>query len=204
MMGFENPVSDNKINPSLLQGESPFRNQLLIAMPSLHSDSFIKSVVYICAHNPSGAMGIIINQKMPEVRFGDLLTQLQLPRPELKVDPVVHFGGPVETGRGFVLHSTDFIREDTVKVNHNIGVTGTIDILRAIATGTGPCKSIFALGYAGWGPGQLDNEMKANAWLVVPPDDELVFSPDLSGKWEKAMMKMGVTPAALSTEMGRA
>jgi putative transcriptional regulator len=193
---------DNKLDPALLTGDSPFRHRLIVAMPSLKADVFIKSVVYVCAHSPAGAMGIVINQSMPEVKFKDLLAQLQLPHSELRVDPVVHFGGPVETGRGFVLHSTDFMREDTVRVDENICITGTVEILRAIAEGTGPHKSIFALGYAGWGPGQLEAEMQANSWLVVPADEDLIFSADLSGKWERAMMKLGITPAALSSELG--
>ena len=193
---------DNKIDPALLTGESPYRHRLLVAMPGLQGDAFSRSVVYICAHSEAGAMGIVINQSMPEVKFKDLLAQMKLPHSELRVDPVVHFGGPVETGRGFVLHSTDFMREDTVRVDENICITGTIEILRAIAEGAGPNKSIFALGYAGWGPGQLDAEMQANSWLVVPADEELIFSADLPNKWERAMMKLGVNPAALSHELG--
>ena len=149
-------------------------------------------------------MGIVINQRFPEVVFKDLLEQLHLPHSELLMDPVVHFGGPVETGRGFVLHSTDFLQEDTVKVNDNIGITGSVDILRAIAKGEGPHKSIFALGYAGWGPGQLEAEMHTNSWLTIPADDELIFGTDLTDKWEKSMLKIGINPFALSSEIGHA
>ncbi len=118
----------------------------------------------------------------------------------------IHFGGTcVESGRGFVLHSTDFMREDTIRISSHIGITGTVDILRAISEGSGPSKSIFALGYAGWGPGQLDAEIQANSWLTVPADDELLFSGGLSAKWESEMLKIGVTPAApLSFEAGHA
>jgi putative transcriptional regulator len=158
----------------------------------------------VCTHSPAGAMGIIINQAAQEVTFKDLLTQLHLPHDGIKVDPVIHCGGPVEAGRGFVLHSTDFIREDTIRLGNNIGITGTVDILRAISEGNGPSKSIFALGYAGWGPGQLDAEIQANSWLTVPADDDLLFSDGLSAKWERAMLKIGVTPAALSFEAGHA
>lgn len=198
------------IAENMLQGvglsldESPFTNQLLIAMPSMHGGQFNKSVVYICAHSAAGAMGIVVNQKLHEVQFKDLLDQLNLPHSEVQVNPVVHFGGPVETGRGFVLHSTDFIREDTVKINAHIGMTGTIDILRAIAEGRGPDKSIFALGYAGWGAGQLEAEIQANTWLTVPADDDLIFNTDLSRKWERALLKLGINPAALSVESGHA
>jgi putative transcriptional regulator len=203
-MGMKYTTDTHKLNPTLLTGESPFKDQLLIAMPGLQTDGFYRSVIYLCAHSPAGAMGIVINQKLPEINFKDLLVQLSLPHSEVRMDPVVHFGGPVESGRGFVLHSTDFVREDTVCINNNIGITGTVDILRAISEGAGPQRSIFALGYAGWGPGQLDAEMQANNWLTVPADDELIFNTDLSCKWEKALLKMGITPAALSFEAGRA
>jgi putative transcriptional regulator len=203
-MSKKQKTASGSAESALLSGESPFRDQLLVAMPGLQGDAFAKSVVYLCAHSPAGAMGIVINQKMPEVRFNDLLAQLNLPRSELRLEPVVHFGGPVETGRGFVLHSTDFMRADTVRINDDIGVTGTVEILRAISEGHGPRRNIFALGYAGWGPGQLDAEMQANAWLTVPADPDLVFDEDLSGKWEKAMHKVGATPATLSFEAGHA
>jgi putative transcriptional regulator len=203
-MGIRHVTPENKMNPALLGEGSPFRDQLLVAMPSLRADAFSRSVVYICAHSPAGAMGIVINQKLPEVQFRDLLGQLNLPHSELKVEPVVHFGGPVESGRGFVLHSTDFKQKDTLCINHHIGITGSVDILRAISEGHGPRRSIFALGYAGWGPGQLEAEIQANSWLTLPADDDIIFAADLSGKWEKALLKMGITPAALSFEVGHA
>jgi putative transcriptional regulator len=184
--------------------DSPLRDNLLVAMPTLRGDTFAKSVIYLCTHTPAGAMGIVINQVAPEVKFKDLLAQLHLPHDEIRVDPIVHFGGPVESGRGFVLHSTDFMREDTIRISPRVGITGTVDILRAISEGHGPSKSIFALGYAGWGPGQLDAEIQANSWLTVPADDDLLFSGGLSAKWEKALLKIGVTPAALSFEAGHA
>jgi len=194
----------SKSTPALLSDDSPFRDCLLVAMPAMQTDSFARSVIYLCAHSKAGAMGIVINQRVPEIVFKDLLEQLNLPHSELRIDPVIHFGGPVETGRGFVLHSTDFLQEDTVKVNDNIGITGSIDILRAIARGEGPHKSIFALGYAGWGPGQLDAEMHTNSWLTIPADDDLIFGTDLTGKWEKAILKIGINPFALSSEIGHA
>lgn len=196
----------NATVPTFIGGDSPLRDNLLVAMPNLRGDTFAKSVVYICTHSPAGAMGIVINQAVPEVTFRDLLAQLHLPLPrdEIKIDPVIHFGGPVEQGRGFVLHSTDFLREDTVRINERIGITGTVDILRAMSEGLGPHKSLFALGYAGWGPGQLDAEIYANNWLTVPPDDELIFGGGLSSKWERALQKLGVTPATLSFEAGHA
>jgi putative transcriptional regulator len=192
-------------NPAGVSGDdSSFRNMLLVAMPTQHGGAFSKSVVYLCAHGGEGAMGLVINRPLEGVAFDELLSQLELPQSQLGVQPVVHFGGPVEVGRGFVLHSNDFMREDTIRVEGGICITGTIDILRAMAEGTGPSKSIFALGYAGWGPGQLEAEMQANSWLIVPADDELVFSADIGNKWEKALNRLGIDPLSLSLDGGRA
>ncbi len=190
-------------NPASLKDDSPFRNQLLIAMPALQDGPFTKSVIYVCAHSSAGSMGIVINQKLQDVGFSELMEQLQLPQP-LIVEPVVHYGGPVEASRGFVLHSDDFIHADTVRINKNICITGTVDILKALAEGKGPHKSIFALGYAGWGPGQLEAEMQSNSWLTVPADDDILFSADLGCKWEKALFRLGINQQALSLETGRA
>jgi putative transcriptional regulator len=184
--------------------EGQFSQKLLIASP-LQDGSFTRSVVYVCAHSEAGAMGIVINQRIPDVMFGDLLEQLNLPQPErIVAEPVVHYGGPVETGRGFVLHTTDFMRGDSVRINDSLCVTGTVDILKAIAEGRGPTRSLFALGYAGWGPGQLESEIMTSSWLVASADDELIFAPDLSRKWERALGRMGINPAALSLQTGRA
>lgn len=203
-MAVKKSMDSTRIDPDLLKGDSPFRNRLLIAMPSMSEGFFSRSVIYICAHSAAGAMGIVINQKLPDVQFHDLLSQLHLPKSQLIVQPIVHFGGPVESGRGFVLHSTDFMREDTVRINDNMCITGTIDILRAIAEGKGPNRSIFALGYAGWSAGQLEAEVQANSWLTAPADDELIFNTDLSKKWDRAMGLLGVNPVLLSPEVGHA
>lgn len=197
-------LDSGHIDPNLLKGESPFRNQLLIAMPGQADGFFYKSVVYVCAHSEAGAMGIVINQRLQDVAFKELLSQLKLPKSQLMIEPIVHCGGPVETGRGFVLHSTDFMREDTLRIADTMCITGTIDILRAIAEGKGPVRSIFALGYAGWGPGQLEAEMQANAWLTASADDELIFATDLSRKWDKALALLGIDPVLLSAESGHA
>ena len=203
-MTMKTKITLNKEKSTLLSEDSPFRNCLLVATPSMQTDAFTRSVIYLCAHSEVGAMGIVINQRFPSIIFKDLLEQLNLPCSKLCIDPVIHFGGPVETGRGFVLHSTDFLQEDTVRVNDHIGITGSIDILCAIAKGKGPHNSIFALGYAGWGPGQLDAEMHTNNWLTIPADDDLIFGTDLTGKWEKSMLKIGINPFALSSEIGHA
>lgn len=192
------------IDPNLLSGDSPFRNSLLIAMPNMQDGLFTRSVIYMCAHSEAGAMGIVVNQRLPDVGFGELLSQLKLPQSQLLVEPVVHFGGPVETGRGFVLHSTDFMREDTVRINDEMCITGTIDILQAIAEGTGPAQSIFALGYAGWSAGQLEAEIQTNSWLTAPADNEIIFGTDLNRKWEKSLSRLGIEPLTLSADAGHA
>ena len=178
--------------------------QLLIAMPSMEDPRFTRSVIYVCAHTSDGAMGLVINRLFGAVSFGDLLQQLGIETQIDTSDMHVHFGGPVESGRGFVLHSTDFVREGTMKVDEQLALTGTLDILRAIAERRGPSRSLFALGYAGWGPGQLDAEMQANGWLHVPAAPELVFDPDLNSKWERALAVMGIKPFMLSGEAGHA
>lgn len=197
-------MESTHIDPNLLKGDSPFRNNLLVAMPSMSDGFFSRSVIYVCAHSSAGAMGIVINQRLPDVQFHDLLSQLHLPKSQLVVEPIVHFGGPVETGRGFVLHSTDFMREDTVRINDSMCITGTIDILRAIAEGKGPNRSIFALGYAGWGAGQLEKEMQENSWITAPADDEIIFNTDLPKKWDRALERLGINPLLLSPEIGHA
>jgi putative transcriptional regulator len=193
----------NPVAPLLSAHKEPsLQNHVLIAMPQLSDGFFNRSVIYVCAHSHEGAMGIVINQRMPDIEFSELLDQLHLP--QSAAAPVVHFGGPVETGRGFVLHSTDFQRDDTVRLTEGLSLTGTIDILRAISEGRGPRQSIFALGYAGWGPGQLEAELQANSWLAVPADDDLIFSPDLPHKWDLALARLGVSPLMLSIHGGTA
>ena len=203
-MATKKSMDSTHIDPNLLKGDSPFRNNLLIAMPSMNEGFFTRSVIYVCAHSAAGAMGIVINQRLPDVQFYDLLTQLHLPKSQLVVEPIVHFGGPVETGRGFVLHSTDFMREDTVRINDSMCITGTIDILRAIAEGKGPNRSIFALGYAGWSAGQLEQEMQQNSWITAPADEEIIFNTDLTKKWERALGRLGINPLLLSPDVGHA
>jgi putative transcriptional regulator len=192
------------INPELLGGEGSLRNMLLIAMPGMETGVFNKSVVYICAHNSSGAMGLIINQRLPDIEFADLLSQLHLPVKNGLSVPVVHLGGPVETGRGFVLHSQEYVRQDTVRISDTLSMTGTVDILRSIAEGNGPRRSIFALGYAGWAAGQLEAEIQSNAWLTVPADDDLLFSSDLSRKWSMSLERLGINPLLLPNISGSA
>ena len=149
-------------------------------------------------------MGLVINRLAGAVTFPDLLQQLKIEAPSIEKAIRIHFGGPVETGRGFVLHSDDYRHESTLDVSEQVGLTATIDILQDIAHGRGPRRSLLALGYAGWGPGQLDHEIQANGWLNVTPDEDLVFDDDLDGKWDRAIGKLGVDPSLLSGDAGHA
>jgi putative transcriptional regulator len=177
---------------------------LLVAMPSMQDPRFARTVIYMCAHSAEGAMGLVVNQVLESLSFPDLLEQLGIETAGMDEGIRIHFGGPVESGRGFVLHSADYVQEATLVVAGDIALTATVDILRAIARGSGPSRSLLALGYAGWGPGQLDSEIKANGWLHVAPDDDLVFGPELDSKWERAIAKLGIDPSMLSGEAGNA
>lgn len=178
--------------------------QLLIAMPQMPDPRFEKSVIFICAHNADGAMGLVVNKLFDGIDFTHLLHQLDIdiskPARELRV----HFGGPVESGRGFVLHSPDYNQEGSMQVNDQVVLTATVDILRAVADGRGPQHALLALGYAGWGPGQLDQEMQQNGWLHAPTDDAILFDPDQNHKWERALAKLGISLSMLSGDIGHA
>jgi putative transcriptional regulator len=179
--------------------------KLLVAMPGMGDPRFEKSVILICAHSPEGAMGLIINRPSPDLSFQGLLDQLSIPRAPEGRDILVHFGGPVERGRGFVLHSRDYAGGPaTMKVSGSFGMTATLDILEALAKGGGPERAILALGYSGWGPGQLEAEIKANGWLIGDAPEELVFSPDNARKWVGALRQMGIDPLMLSATSVRA
>ncbi len=177
--------------------------QLLVAMPQMDDPRFARSVVFMCAHNADGAMGIVINKVVEEPSLTELLKQLGIENNGFS-DGRVHFGGPVETGRGFVLHSTDYAESATLVVEGGFSLTATMDVLRAIGKGEGPSKSLLALGYAGWGPGQLDAEIQANGWLQVAADHDLIFDAGHDDKWKRAIGKLGVDPFALSGDAGHA
>lgn len=149
-------------------------------------------------------MGLVINRLFGSISFADLLEQLDIQPTKMISGYRVHFGGPVESGRGLVLHTTDFIREGSMMIDDDVALTATIDILRAIAEGRGPRRSLLALGYAGWGPGQLDAEIQANGWLTVDADESLLFDRDLDIKWERSIAKIGVSLSMLSGEAGHA
>lgn len=185
--------------------------QLLIAMPGMSDPRFDRSVIYMCAHSEQGAMGIIINKTTPMMSFGELLAQLDLtgdepldPPPELMQMPVL-FGGPVEQGRGFVLHTSDYFTADSsLPVADNIALTATVDILRAMAKGEGPQHAVLALGYSGWAPGQLENEIQHNGWLTCQADEELVFGLDFDDRYLAALRRLKIDPAMLSSDSGHA
>lgn len=178
--------------------------QLLIAMPQMRDPRFARTVVYLCAHTAEGAMGIVINRLFDGLSFPELLEQLDIPTTPECDQIRVHFGGPVEGGRGFVLHSDDYLHETSMVVSQGVALTATVDVLKAMAEGGGPRKRLLALGYAGWSAGQLDGEIRDNAWLNVPADETLLFGNDLDGKWGAAIHKMGIDFAALSGEAGHA
>ncbi|HUY68349.1 MAG TPA: YqgE/AlgH family protein [Alphaproteobacteria bacterium] len=178
--------------------------QLLVAMPTMGDPRFARTVVYICSHGPGGAMGLVVNRLYGEVNFKILLQQLNLKAGADTPEVPVHFGGPVETGRGFVLHSTDYLREGTMRVDDNVALSATVEILQAIASGEGPERVMMALGYTGWGAGQLDAEMQANGWLTAPADDAILFDDEIETKWERALGKIGISPSMLSVEAGHA
>jgi putative transcriptional regulator len=199
---------------SLESGRRPgyLDGQILVAMPTIRDERFARTVIYVCAHSDEGAMGIVVNQPAQNIKFSDLLVQLEVvPSDNLieippQADTVrVLKGGPVETGRGFVLHSADFIIENsTLPIDDGICLTATLDILKAIARGNGPENAVLALGYAGWSPGQLESEIHANGWLNCDADADLIFGLDADAKYLLALQKMGVDPAKLSSDAGHA
>ena len=185
--------------------EGYLAGQLLIAMPSMQDPRFARSVICLCAHSADGAMGIILNKPLENLSFDDLLKQLDVaPLPPAR-RIALHAGGPVEGGRGFVLHTGDWSSDGSLQVVPDLALTASVDILKAIATGGGPRRGLLALGYAGWGPGQLEEEIQRNAWLSVGPDEALLFEPeDNESKWRRALAKLRVDPLLLVSAVGRA
>jgi len=185
-------------------GPSNLAGQLLVAMPGIGDPRFDRSVIYLCGHSEDGAMGLIVNKPIDDITFPELLQQLGIDgEPDRQIR--VLFGGPVETGRGFVLHSTDYnVSGSTLQVSDDVGLTATLEILEQIAHGDGPARSLLALGYAGWAPGQLEEEIKSNGWLHCTPSAELLFGASDETKWERALAELGIDPAQLSGDAGRA
>jgi len=206
------------IDKQMSQGERGcLDGHFLIAMPGMDDERFERTVIFVCAHSKDGAMGFILNRPQP-VQFQDLLDSLDLDEAEkatvssgLSADVndsasnfPIQLGGPVETGRGFVLHSDDYQSQATIPVNDDLCLTATVDILRAIKAGHGPQRGIMLLGYAGWAPGQLESEIAANTWLSCPGQDDIVFDQDHSGKYDRVLAHMGIQPAMLSNQAGHA
>ncbi len=178
--------------------------QMLVAMPGIGDPRFDRTVIYLCGHSDDGAMGLIINKPVDDITFPELLEQLGIEGGAGRQIRVL-FGGPVDTGRGFVLHSTDYnVTGSTLQVSDDIGLTATIEILEQIANGEGPARSLLALGYAGWAPGQLEEEIMSNGWLHCRPSSELLFGTSDETKWERALAELGIDPAQLSGDAGRA
>lgn len=180
--------------------------KLLIAMPDMVDPRFHAAVVFLCAHSAEGAMGLIVNKPMQEVRFSEMLEQLDIPRGAGMQDLPVCYGGPVEARRGFVLHGAGYKgrQDDQLRVDDSFAMTATIDVLEDLAQGLGPARALMALGYSGWGPGQLEDEIAQNGWLTADATPEIVFGARMEGKWAAALATLGVSPLTLSSEAGRA
>ncbi len=179
--------------------------KLLIAMPGMGDPRFEKSVIFMCAHSEEGAMGIIVNKPIEQLRFREMVERLELNLNDKTPYMPVLFGGPVENSRGFVLHSPDYKAEDaTVAVLKDVSLTATMDILRELAGGAGPAQALFALGYAGWGPGQVESEIRLNGWVHCDADGAIVFDTDLDHKWRNALQRLGIDVTLLSSQAGRA
>lgn len=192
------PMEDKSTKSAYLEG------QLLIAMPAMADPRFERSVIYVCAHNREGAMGLVVNKLFGEIDYDELLVQLDIKPAETSPQMSIHFGGPVESQRGFVLHSAEYKGKGTVAVDDRVALTATLDILQELANGGGPRSIMLALGYAGWGPGQLEAEIGDNAWLHAPFNEDLVFDGDIDTKWHRAMNSIGVDPSSLSDTAGHA
>lgn len=184
---------------------SNLTSHCLISMPDMPDPRFQSSLIFICAHSDEGAMGLIVNKPADDVTLADLLDQTSISKTGIDPKLPIHFGGPVEPGRGFVLHSTDYHSElSSLKVDTSFSMTSTLDILEDVAIGAGPAQAIYALGYAGWAPGQLENEIAQNGWLIAKPTTDLVFETPDKQKWSQALHLLGIDPAILSSSGGRA
>jgi putative transcriptional regulator len=184
--------------------ESSLTGQILIAMPAMSDPRFSQSVIFICAHTQEGAMGLILNRPLRKPKFADLLKQLGVEPSPPSREIRLCAGGPVDDNRGFVLHTTDWKTDGSLDVDGTHMLTASLNILKAVAEGGGPAQCLMALGYAGWGPGQLDDEILQNAWLNAQADDVLLFDDGHESKWQRALAKLKIDPAMLSHQAGRA
>jgi putative transcriptional regulator len=197
-MAQSTPIAEDSPPDSFLTG------QVLIAMPAMADPRFAQSVIYLCAHTPEGAMGLVLNRPIVKPTFDDLLKQLNVePLPPMRQIRLCA-GGPVGNARGFVLHTNDWTGEGSLKVDDSMALTASLDVLKVIAEGGGPRECVLALGYAGWGPGQLDKEIHENSWLSVSADETLLFDTDHETKWRRALAKLHVDPLLLSDVAGHA
>ena len=193
-----------KRKPETPPAEGFLTGHLLIAMPSMEDERFAHSVIYLCAHTPEGAMGLVLNRPLQRPKFDELLRQLDVaPQPPARRIRLCA-GGPMDNARGFVLHTADWTGEGSLRVDESVALTASLDVLKAIAEGNGPREGLLALGYAGWGPGQLDAEIQQNAWLSVPADETIVFDDDDDTKWRRALAKLRIDPLLLSGAAGHA
>ena len=195
-------IADNK--GKAMTESAYLTGRLLLAMPGMADPRFHRAVIFICAHDANGAMGLVLNQPAAGVTLGKVLDQMNITANPGQAGLPVLTGGPVDNNRGFVLHTPDFRQPDTVRVNDDFCVTSTIDALKAVAVGKGPSNLLFMLGYSGWGAGQLEKELQENAWLVADPRPSLVFTTTASEKWSAAIKSLGFDLAMLSEEAGRA
>lgn len=194
------------------ENDTSLKGQILIAMPGMEGSRFHKTVIYICEHSPNGTMGIVLNRAMKGMTFSDILEHVQGHADDEEAllsanprDVAIHHGGPVETGRGFVLHTADYTIEDTTHhISDTVSLTETIEILKALARGDGPKDAFLALGYAGWTAGQLEDEIQQNSWLHSEATLDLIFGSNLDDKYDAALAHLGIDPALLSTSSGHA
>jgi len=177
---------------------------LLISMPSLYDERFYKTVIYICAHSKDGAMGIIINKKIDYDLYPDLLKQLGIDKPLLNKKLLIRYGGPIESSRGFVLHTDEVIQKETLTIDKGIALTSTYEFFENLSKGKGPKNSILALGYAGWAPGQIEKEIIESSWVTLSTDSKFLFDDEVGNKWSKAYNLLGVDPNKLSYQSGSA
>ena len=187
-----------------INGADWLTGQMLIAMPAMRDPRFTQSVIFLCAHNPDGAMGVVLNRPVKAPKFPALLQQLGVEPSPPRRQLAVSTGGPVDDKRGFVLHSPDWTAEGSMEIDDQHMLSANLDILRAVAAGGGPEKARLVLGYAGWGAGQLDEEIKQNSWLNVPADDAIIFDTNYTTKWQRALAKLHIDPAQLSFGAGHA
>ena len=198
------PQADHSIERDVIGTAISLQGQLLVASPHMDDTRFAKSVIMMCQHDTQSAMGLVINKQASNLKLVDIYEKLEIGTPRFAVSDPVHIGGPVESNRGFVLHSQDHMLPESMSITHEIGLTSSVDILRDITNGTGPCHSIVSLGCAGWSAGQLDREMSESVWLNLPASADLVFTYDRETLWQKAFDLIGIDPAYFASTAGKA